>query len=54
MNYSGAPSDFPEGDEFGAEFPGAPDSPVRQTRAHFGCLWLSLFEPFFGHFIGQL
>jgi hypothetical protein len=30
--------------EFG--FPGAPDSPVRQTRAHFGCLLLSLFEPF--------
>jgi hypothetical protein len=25
---------------------GAPDSPVRQTRAHFGCPLLSLFEPF--------
>jgi hypothetical protein len=33
---------------------GAPDSPVRQTRARFGCLWLSLFEPFLGHFIGLL
>jgi hypothetical protein len=26
VNYSGAPSDFPEGDEFGAEFPGTPDT----------------------------
>jgi hypothetical protein len=25
---------------------GTPDSPVRQTRAAFGCLLLSLFEPF--------
>jgi hypothetical protein len=25
---------------------GAPDSPVRQTREHFGCPLLSLFEPF--------
>jgi hypothetical protein len=25
---------------------GAPDSPVRQTRAAFGCLLLFLFEPF--------
>jgi hypothetical protein len=32
VNYSGAPLDFPEGEEFGLEFPGAPDSPVRQTR----------------------
>jgi hypothetical protein len=54
VNYSGAPSDFPEGDEFGAKFPGTPDSPVRQTRAHFGCLWLFLFEPFLGLFIGLL
>jgi hypothetical protein len=62
VNYSGAPSDFLEGDEFGAEFPGTPDTvrwctghcPVRQTKARFGCLWLSLFEPFLGHFIGLL
>ena len=32
VNYSGAPSDFPEGSEFSVECPGAPDSPVRQTR----------------------
>jgi hypothetical protein len=25
---------------------GTPDSPVRQTREHFGCPLLSLFEPF--------
>jgi hypothetical protein len=33
---------------------GAPDSPVRQTRAHFGCLLLFLFEAFLGLFIGLL
>jgi hypothetical protein len=26
VNYSGAPSDFPEGEEFSVEFPGAPDT----------------------------
>jgi hypothetical protein len=25
VNYSGAPLDFPEGDEFGVKTPGAPD-----------------------------
>jgi hypothetical protein len=30
----------------------APDSPVRQTRAAFSCLFLFLFEPFLGLFIG--
>jgi hypothetical protein len=33
---------------------GAPDSSVRQTKAHFGSLLLSLFEPFLGLFIGLL
>jgi hypothetical protein len=33
VNYSGAPSDFPEGDEFGAEFPGTPDT-VRWCTGH--------------------
>jgi hypothetical protein len=32
VNYSGAPSDFPEGDEFSFEFPGAPDT----VRWHTG------------------
>jgi hypothetical protein len=31
VNYSGAPSDFPEGSEFSVECHGAPDSPLRQT-----------------------
>jgi hypothetical protein len=50
----GATPRIPEGGKFGVEFPGAPDSPVRQTRAHFGCLLLFLFEPFLGLFIGLL
>ena len=52
MNYSGAPLDFPEGEEFGLEFPSAPDSPVRQTRAAFGYPLLSLLNPILGLFIG--
>jgi hypothetical protein len=32
MNYSGAPLDFPEGEEFSAKFPGAPDT----VRWHTG------------------
>jgi hypothetical protein len=46
VNYSGAPLRFPEGEEFSSESPGAPDSPMRQTRVAFGCPLLSLFEPF--------
>jgi hypothetical protein len=42
MNYSGATSHFPEGGKFSYEFPGAPDSPVRQTRVPFG-MSLALF-----------
>jgi hypothetical protein len=43
VNYSEAPSHFPEGGKFSFEFPGAlyggaPDSPVRQTRVAFDCL----------------
>jgi hypothetical protein len=33
---------------------GAPDSPVRQTRAHFGYPLLSLFKPILGLFIDLL
>jgi hypothetical protein len=39
---SGAASHFPEGSEFSFRFPGAPDSPVRQTRVPFG-MSLALF-----------
>jgi hypothetical protein len=58
VNYSGAPSEFPEGEEFSLECPGAPDTvrwctghcPVRQTRVPLGCPLLSLFEPFYWSF----
>jgi hypothetical protein len=36
VNYSRAASRIPEGEQFGVGVPGAPDNPVRQTRAHFG------------------
>jgi hypothetical protein len=45
VNYSGAPLDFPEGEEFSVKSPGAPDSPVRQTRAHFGYPFALFVEP---------
>jgi hypothetical protein len=52
VNYSGAPLDFPEGDEFDLESSGAPDSPLRQTRGAFGYPLLSLLNPILGLFIG--
>jgi hypothetical protein len=51
MNYSGAPLKIPEGEELGVEFPGAPDSPVRQTRVPFGLSFALLFEPFSWSFL---
>jgi hypothetical protein len=54
VNYSGAPLRIPEGVEFSLKSPGAPDSPVRQTRAHFGYPLLFLLNPFLGLFIGFL
>jgi hypothetical protein len=36
VNYSGVAPRIPEGEQFGVGVPGAPDSPVRQTRAYFG------------------
>jgi hypothetical protein len=46
VNYSEAPLRIPEGAKFSLKSTSAPDSPVRQTRAHFGCPLLTLFEPF--------
>jgi hypothetical protein len=43
VNYSGAAPGKPEAEEFELIHPGAPDSLVRQTRAHFSFL----FAPFF-------
>ena len=52
VNYSEAPLRIPEGEEFSLESTGAPDSLMRQTRAHFGYPLLSLLNPFLGLFIG--
>jgi hypothetical protein len=61
MNYSGAAPRKPEAEEFEVDPPwctrncpmvhqtlsgGTPDSPVRQTREHFGFLCSFLLEPF--------
>jgi hypothetical protein len=54
VNYSEAPLRILEGEEFGLKSPGAPDSPVRQTRAYFGYPLLFLLNPFLGLFIGFL
>jgi hypothetical protein len=58
VNYSGAPLDFPEGDEFDWESSGAPD-PVRCARPEvpsvipgaFGYLFALLLNPILGLFI---
>jgi hypothetical protein len=52
VNYSRAPLDFLEGEEFSVKSLGAPDSPVRQTRAHFGYPFAPLSNPILGLFIG--
>jgi hypothetical protein len=52
MNYSEASLRIPEGAKFGLKSPGAPDTPVRQTREAFGYPLLSLLNPFLGLFIG--
>jgi hypothetical protein len=52
VNYSGVAPQIPKAEQFREDLPGAPDSPVRQTRAAFGCLLLFLFERFLGLFIG--
>jgi hypothetical protein len=46
VNYSGALLEIPEGSEFGFDRPGAPDSPVRQTRVPSRLSFALLFEPF--------
>jgi hypothetical protein len=40
VNYSGVAPQIPEASELEGIHPGAPDSPVRQTKAAFGCLLL--------------
>ena len=43
VNYSEVASQKPEAEQFGLDLPGAPDCPVRQTRAAFSCLLLLSF-----------
>jgi hypothetical protein len=50
MNYSALALKIPEAEEFWAKSPGAPDSPVRQTREPFGMPLALYFEPNFGLF----
>jgi hypothetical protein len=59
VNYSETPLKIPEGAKFGLGSlvhrtlsGGTPDSPVRQTRAAFGCPLLFWLNPFLGLFIG--
>jgi hypothetical protein len=54
VNYSGVAPRIPEGGKFGVDLPGAPDSPVRQTRAAFGCFAPFFLNPFFELCIGLL
>jgi hypothetical protein len=59
VNYSGAPLDFPEGEEFIVKSPGAPDTVRWHTgqsgapdQGYFGYPLLSLLNPILGLFIG--
>jgi hypothetical protein len=53
VNYSGAPLDFPEGEEFSVRSPSAPDTVRwRQARAHFGYPFALLLNSVLGLFIG--
>jgi hypothetical protein len=54
VNYSEVPLRIPEGEEFSLESPGAPDSPVRQTRVHSVVPCSLCLNPFLGLFIGLL
>jgi hypothetical protein len=51
MNYEAA-LQKPEGEELESIAPGAPDSPVRQTRVLFGFFCSFLLNPNFDLFIG--
>jgi hypothetical protein len=52
VNYSGAALQKPEDEEFELIAPGAPDSPVRQSRVLFGFICSFLVNPNFDLFIG--
>jgi hypothetical protein len=52
VNYNGVALEKPEGEKFAVVRPGAPNSPVRQTRAHLGFFAPFFSNPFFNLFIG--
>jgi hypothetical protein len=52
VNYSGELPQKPEDEEFSLYGPGAPDSPVRQTRVLFGLFCSFLLNPNLDLFIG--
>jgi hypothetical protein len=54
VNYSGVAPRIPEASELERIHPGAPDSPVRHTRATFGCYAPFFLNPFFKLCIGLL
>jgi hypothetical protein len=54
VNYSGVAPQIPEASELKRIHPGAPDSPVRHTRAAFGCFAPIFLNPFFELCIGLL
>jgi hypothetical protein len=54
VNYNAPALDFPEGEELESESSGAPDSPVRQTRGAFGCLFALCLNSTLGLFIGYV
>jgi hypothetical protein len=47
VNYSGVAPRIPEASKLEGILPGAPDSPMRQTRAAFGCFAPFFLNPFF-------
>jgi hypothetical protein len=52
VNYSGGLSQKPEAEEFRVNLSGAPDSPVRQTKAAFVGFAPFYLNPFLDLFIG--
>jgi hypothetical protein len=46
MNYSRVAPQIPETEQSRVDFPGAPDSPMRQTRTAFGWFCSFSFDPF--------
>jgi hypothetical protein len=50
VNYSAPALKIPEAEEFSEKSPGAPDSPVRQSREPFGMPLALYFEPNIGLF----